>query len=220
MLDEVIALLVPAEHENSIQQIGDYWELRFDGETGRFPVKDNRCITWLARLLYRPRHKFTVVELRADLKDKTANDRGNADMLLGTDNKFTREDRDRFREELTKIENRIADLEVFCELGTSTTHEDELQELIRQKEFLMKFLRDGFRGKKIRTPLSRAYHTIASQIRKFIGKLTGETRPGRVQKAGVMPNLGSHLVASVKLAEPHCCYTPPAGFPAWRIQEN
>jgi hypothetical protein len=175
------------DEENSIQLVGKVWELRYGNERGGYPERGHKCIPWLRTILSHPRRSLTVAEVRGDPEGRLAGDA----LLHGeraTDAAGIRAIRLRQEE--------IADIR--AETGGSPSLDEEEAELLQQ-------LQEA--SKQIKSPLRKAHHNIASQIRAFL----------RDKLAKDMPDLAAHLTAALKLDSPHFGYYPPVGAPAWKI---
>jgi hypothetical protein len=176
---------------NVLWRDGEVWHLHYCGEKGDFPVKGNKCLTWLVKLLSKPNYAWTVAALYGDPDGKLA-----ADALLRGEN-------EKDNETLRKIAERIEEIETFSEgTGGSETLEQEHATLLKELE-------QHTAHKRLDTPLHRAYNNISTQFRQFrLNKL-----------AKVMPQLAAHLEASLKPdgSSFTLSYRPAAGTPNWIV---
>jgi hypothetical protein len=171
--------------ENAIQLVGEVWELRFGNERGQYPERGNQCIGWVCTILAHPNRHLTVAEVRGDPEGELA-----ADALLHGERKTDAEG-------VKRIKRRLAEIaDIRDETGGSPRLDEEEAALLRQLEEA---------PTQIKTPLKRAHHNIATQIRAFLHKLAND-----------MPNLAAHLKAALKLEAPHFGYYPTPGTPAWK----
>jgi hypothetical protein len=174
--------------ESRIQREGGIWHLRFQGESGDYPVKGNKAIGWLAKLIAAPNRHLTVADLRGDAEGKLA-----GDAMLGTDVEMDREG-------ITAIKRRLQEIaDIIEETGGSETLEDERVRLLDQLK--------GRRGKTLNSQLKRAHSNIATQLRNLIRKKLNQE----------MPRLAAHLLASLKLDYPEFGYFPVDPSPNWQF---
>jgi CheY-like chemotaxis protein len=175
--------------ENSIRLQAEVWHLRFHGESGDYPRMRYQSLDWLHKLLAAPNKLFTVAELRGDPDGRLA-----ADARMGVEQQTDAAG-------LKQIMNRMEEIEEIAKMaGWSERWEDQYTVLLKQ--------RDGaLRGKKVDSPLGKAHHNIATQLRNLCDKMAN----------GSMPRLAAHLRAALKLAFPHIGYYPPPGTSAWQI---
>jgi hypothetical protein len=168
--------------------VGEIWQLRFGKETGNYQKAGNRCIESLAKVLVAPNRLFTVAELMGDSEGKLAGDA----LLCGeceTD-----------RDGLTRIKNRLEEIEeIDNDIGGSEALDEE-------KAYLLQQVQQADENKQITSPLKKAHHNLATQLRTFIAKLS---------KTG-MPFLAAHLKTCLKLDFPHAGYFPPPDSSSWK----
>jgi hypothetical protein len=174
----------------SLRRVGEVWHLRYQGENADFPVKGNQFLGWLAKLLAKPGHAWTVAELRGDPEGKLK-----ADALLGGE-------RAKDKEGLQKIHERIQEIdEITGETGGSEGLEDERAKLLRQVE-------THSARERVGSSAGKAYNNITTQKRQFLGRLQEK-----------MPELAAHLRACIiPSAEGYTIsYRPPARTPRWQV---
>src|SRR5262249_7241206 len=147
---------------NSIRRVGEAWHLRYQGEEGLYTAK---CAGWLAKLLATPNHSLTVADLLGDPEGKLA-----ADALLGTE-------RETDDNGLRAIRTRLAEITDIAEAAGWSEHlETEHADLLAR-------LKPAKDGKRLRSPVQKAHHSSATQIRTLLhGKLAAD-----------MPQLAAHL---------------------------
>jgi hypothetical protein len=175
----------------SLRRVGEVWHLRFQGENADFPVRGNRFLGWLAKLLAKPDHAWTVGELNGDPDGKVK-----ADALLGGEY-------EKDKEALRKIRERIEDIDAMIEeTGGSEKLEEDRAELLRHLE------RHSAR-KRMGSRVGKAYNNITTQKRMFLEKLEGK-----------MPKLATHLQACIVPSgrDYTISYRPPAGTPRWQVE--
>jgi hypothetical protein len=179
--------------ELTIRLVGEVWHLRFHTERGDYPAPRNKCLGWLAKLLSKPHHRWTVAELYGDSDDKLA-----ADALIVGEAVMD-------QEALRRIKNRIEDIDQYIDDGLST------ETLETEKEDLLKQLKPYARKERMDSPIAKAYNNITTQIRQFRQKV----------KAG-MPGLEAHLRASIKpdASDFSIVYCPPSGTPLWHVENR
>lgn len=166
--------------------MAEVWHLRYGTETGEYPKKGNLCIEWLAKLLAAPNRSLTVADLRGDPEGKLA-----ADGMLRGECETDREGVNIIKYRLEEIEDMTA------ATGGSEAMENEKADLLRQ----LQAARDNM---QLDSPLRKAHHNAATQIRMFLRKL-----------ATTMPKLSGHLDEALKLDFPHLGYYPPAVTSPW-----
>jgi hypothetical protein len=178
-----------AQEGNSIRKTAEIWHLRYQGELGEYPAKGNQSIGWLVKLLAYPNRSLSVADLLGDPEGKLA-----TDARLG-------EERATSEEGIEAIKRRLEEIAgIMGETGGSESLEDEQAQLLRQLEA-------AGDGKQLSSPLRKAHHNIATQIRTFL----------KNKLAKDMPSLAAHLTASLRLDFPDVGYYPPAATPAWKI---
>jgi hypothetical protein len=177
-----------ADQGNALTRKANMWFICYGAEEGAYPLKGNKCIGWLARLLARPNRVLTVAELRGDPDGKLA-----ADAHLGGDLETDADG-------IQAIKNRLREIaDIRSETGGSETLDNEEAALLRR-------LQAADAERQILAPARRAHHNIATQLRNFRQRLKED-----------MPTLFAHLVASLQLDLPDFGYYPPVGTPAWKI---
>jgi hypothetical protein len=174
--------------ENRIQREGDVWHLRYQDESGDYPVKGNQSIGWLAKLLAAPNRALTVADLRGDPEGKLA-----ADAMLGAEPETDREGTAAIKRRLQEIADITAETG-----GSDSLHEEEAQ--------LLGHLKEATWAKTLDSQLRRDHANIATQLRNFRRKLGTD-----------MPQLAAHLKASLKLDFPEFGYYPPDPPPDWQF---
>lgn len=163
---------------------GDQWHLAYGSEEGVF--KANKGMNWLVSLLRSPHHRFTVADLRGDTEGKLASD-ARIEGELETD-----------QEGATKIKDRLGDIEdTIATTGGNEVLEDEKVKLLSQ-------LRRIDNRRRIKSPLQKAHHNIATQLRTV-----------RDDLSKVMPSFAAHLKVALHLEIPNFIYSPPPNTPAW-----
>jgi hypothetical protein len=185
------ANLVPTagnESVYSIRRVGEVWHLRYSGERGDYPVNGNRALAWLATILAAPNRRLTVANVLGDSEDKLA-----AAALLGEQSILDDPTLKEIHDELDNIDAITADT------GGS-------EELEKRKDGLLAELKNSA-DKRIDSALRKAHKNVATQLRNFFRKL----------KKGDMPDLGSHLIAFIKLDFPEFAYYPSKSSPAWQV---
>jgi hypothetical protein len=173
-----------------LRRVGDVWHLRFQDESGDFPVRGNKFIGWLAKLLAMPGHAWTVAELYGDPEGKLAADAS----LGGQAAKDT--------EALQAIQKRIDDIDAITqETGGSEELEDERARLLRQ-------VKRHSAKDRMSAAVTKAYNNFAAQKSQFLKKLKDN-----------MPQLAAHLKASLQSSgtDYTISYRPPDGTPPWVV---
>src|SRR5262249_29103188 len=156
---------------NCIQLVGEVWEVRYGDERGKYPDRGNKCLDWLRKIISRPNRSLAVAEVLGDPEGKLA-----GDALLGGE-------RETDKEGIAAIRKR---LEAIDEVIEQTDGGDALES---EKADLLARLEEDACGKQVGSPVQRAHHNIASQIRaRLRGKLAKD-----------MPKLAAHLTAALKL---------------------
>jgi hypothetical protein len=161
----------------SIRRVGEYWEVCFDRERGLYRDKGNKGIRWLRPILAAPNRLLTVAEVRGDPEGKLT-----ADARL-------RGEREIDAEAIRSIKRRLHEIE---DIERETRG---CEALVDEKAYLLRQLKRPLR--RIATPLAKAHHTIATQIRTFRNKLSKD-----------MPQLAAHLTQALNLNFPHFGYHP------------
>src|SRR5262249_13078290 len=158
----------PDRPENSIKRVAEIWILHYEGETGQYPVKGNQFIGWLAKLLSKPDHNWTVAGLLGDPGGKLeAGSLPRAQCAMD-------------RGGLRKIDNRIKEIdEITKETGGSESLEGERATLLQQVQV-------HSATERMPAPVKKAYDNITTQKRQFLLKLAEE-----------MPQLAAHLKACI-----------------------
>jgi DNA-binding response OmpR family regulator len=177
-----------AQAEYLIRLQGDIWHLRFQDESGDYPRKGNQSLAWLHKLLAAPNKLFTVADLQGDPEHKlSAEERMGADYQ--TDDAGVR-----------KIKERLEEIAETVEAtGGSESLENEHAALMRQ-------FGEAMRGKKMDSPLKKAFRNVCVQL--------GTLRDKKLALS--MPRLASHLRATLKMEFPYLGYYPPPGASAWQ----
>jgi hypothetical protein len=178
-------------HGTSLRRVGKIWHLRYQNEEAEFPVRGNKFLGWLAKLLSKPDHGWTVAELLGDPDGKLK-----ADTFLGGE-------RTANPEALEAIWKRMQDIDTTIEeLGGCEALEDERNELLKQVEACSA-------KEPMRTGVGKAYHNITTQKRQFLKELKPH-----------MPQLTAHLQASIdpSARDYTITYRPPKGTPKWHVE--
>jgi hypothetical protein len=175
----------------SLRRVGETWHVRYRSERVDFSFRGNRYIEWLAKLLSKPDHGWTVAELYGDAGRKLG-----ADASLGgecvTD-----------KAGLRAIWQRIQEIRAIADqTGGSEELENEEQQLLRRVE------RHSAR-ERMPAAIAKAYNNVTTQKRKFLQKLKSR-----------MPQLAAHLKACLvqEAGDYTLSYRPPAGTPRWEIE--
>jgi hypothetical protein len=174
----------PVEPATSIERSADFWEIRFQNEHATF--KHRRALPWLAKLLSKPHHRWTVAELLGDEEGKLA-----ADALLRRQPQADREAVARLRKQLEELDEIEAQFS-----GLNTEQEREKVEILRELDTA---------DKALKSALVRAYDNIRKQVKTLIGTIKKD-----------MPKLAAHLKAAIKPDCPELAYSPPAGTTSWK----
>jgi hypothetical protein len=165
-----------AESENAILLVGEVWELHYGNERGRFPRRGNKSIEYLQTILRHPNRSLTVADVLGDPERKLE---GDAQLY----NERQLDDAG-----IRAIMRRLDEIEAAREeRGRSSDLLDE------EEAVLLHQLKDA--SAVIKTPLQKAHHNIATQLRQFMRK-----------KLASMPHLKAHLRDTLKLNCPHLGY--------------
>jgi hypothetical protein len=169
-----------------LRRVGKIWHLSYQGEQSDFPVDGNKFMGWLAKLLGKPKHSWTIAELHGDNDGKLA-----ADALLSGEN-------EKDRKALKEIADRLEEIdEITKETGGSETLEKEREKLLRQ---VARYSSDD----RMKTSIEKAYNNVTTQKRQFLKKLKK-----------LMPQLAAHLTACIRPVGKGytVSYLPPEGAP-------
>jgi hypothetical protein len=177
----------------SLRRVGEVWHLRYLGEKANFAVKDCRFLGWLAKLLARPDHDWTMAELHGDPEGKLR-----ADGLLGGMSAQT-------VEALHEIHKRITDIDHLQSQGLGT------EALEKEKDELLEQVRGYQRDERSPSGIEDVYNNVTTQKRQFLTKL---------KKDMGMPRLAAHLRGSLLPSKEGytIAYRPPAGTPRWHVE--
>lgn len=177
------------ESGNRIQLVGDMWQIRYESETGNYPVRGNQCIAWLAKIVESPNRQISVADLRGDPEGKLAADRG-----IPSETETDIEGIEAIRDRLQEIDD------ILTETGENEKLENERHDLLAR-------LKTSKYGKKLQSGLANEHRNMATQIRKFLKNKLIKT----------MPKFTGHLKTSLKLNFPCFGYYPPTATPPWKI---
>jgi hypothetical protein len=173
---------------NRIQREGGMWHLRYQDESGDYPVRGNQSISWLAKLLAAPNRRLAVADLRGDPECMLA-----ADAMLGTEPEMDPEGMALIRRRLQEI------ADITAETGGSESFQEEESRLLER-------LKQSPGAGVLKSQLRRDHANIATQLRNLRRKLKSD-----------MPNLAAHLKAYLKLEFPEFGYYPAHPSPDWHI---
>jgi hypothetical protein len=174
----------------SLRRVGKVWHLRYQGERADFPVGGSKFLGWLAKLLSKPGHAWTVAELLGDPDGKLKSDASLGGEPISD------------KEGLQAIWERIQEIDAITEeTGGSEKLENERGELLRRVET------HSAKG-RMKASVSKAYNNITTLKRQFLQKLRVE-----------MPRLAAHLKACIIPSgnDYTISYRPPAGSSHWDI---
>jgi hypothetical protein len=175
-----------------LRYLGGIWRLRYPGDPDReFPVKGHKFLGWLAKLLSKPGHPWTVAELLGDPDGKIE-----ADASLGGE-------RVHDREGIRKIWNRIEEIDAITEAtGGSAALEAEKDDLLQE-------VTGHAATKQAEAEVRQAYNNITTQKRLFLKKLAKE-----------MPRLAAHLRTHLRPSgsDYTITYRPAAGTSSWAVE--
>jgi hypothetical protein len=175
----------------SLRRVGKAWRLRYQGETADFSVGDNQFLGWLAKLLSKPNHPWTVAELLGDPDGKLK-----ADASLGGE--WAKD-----KKTLRAIYERIEDINAITEeTGGTEALEQEKQQLLREVE-------GHSATERMEAGVGKVYNNITTQKRQFLKKLAKDMpQLTALLKACIIPSGGDYTLS----------YRPPAGTPGWHIE--
>jgi hypothetical protein len=174
--------------ECHIRVCGRVWKVCFLGEFGDFPVRGNKCLSWLTKVLVRPNRSSPINELLGD-----------ADGRLGFGSRYVGEE-ETDQEGLLVLKRELDEVNSLLEIGSTHDLEQRKADILQriQRAHDRRKLTDG-------DPLKKPHHNVCTQIRKFIRSIQDD-----------MPRLAAHLETSVKLEYPDVGYYPPPNSPAWK----
>jgi hypothetical protein len=174
-----------------IRLAGEIWHLGYRGEKANLSRKDCQFLGWLAKLLSKPNHAWTMPELLGDPEGKIA-----ADAKLGGERLVDSEG-------VQAIYNRLRDIQAIIEdTGGSEHLEHEQTDLLRRVE---KYAARG----QVNTAIRRQYKNVTTQKRQFLIRL----KP-------LMPELTRHLKVSLSQSGKDftLSYRPSPDTPAWHVE--
>jgi hypothetical protein len=177
----------------ALRRVGEIWHLSYpDDPPANFTLQGNQFLGWLAKLLSRPDHPWTVAELCGDPEGRLA-----ADALLGGE-------RVTDRKGLQKIDDRIQEID-----ATAAGMGEMYEALEEERDRLLRQVKKYAANERVKTTVGKAYRNITTQKRQFLGKLES-----------LLPQLASHLRACIKSSASNYTifYRPPAGAPRWEIE--
>jgi hypothetical protein len=179
------------DQENSIRLVGEVWHLRYFREKADFPVRGNKFLDWLARLLEKPNHAWTVAELLGDPDDKLK-----ADALLGGERVMDEKGLRAIRKRIEEIDD------ITQETGGSEQLENEKAKLLRPVGIHPE-------RERVEAAVSKSYNNVTTQERQFLQKLEA-----------MMPQLAAHLKACIQPSgnDNTISYQPPVATEPWIVE--
>jgi hypothetical protein len=175
----------------SLRRVGEVWHLRFSEEGSDFPVKGNKFLGWLAKLLAKPNHAWSMAELLGDPKGKLK-----ADAHLGGE--YAKD-----LESLRKIKERID------EIDETTSRTGGSERLEKERDQLLLQVRRHSARERMPAAVTKPYNNFAVQKSQFLVKLQQD-----------MPQLAAHLKACLvpSASDYTISYRLPAGTPLWDVE--
>jgi hypothetical protein len=182
------------EPSQSIRICGSNWEVYYRGERGSYPVKDYVALATVAKVVARPNHFFSILDL-VDGERRTLLERPESrDEVL--DSQALTELRRKWEE----LQRDMADQD---DPIVKSENQAEFAELTAQ---LKKTVGPGDRRRKLgRTATDRAWDTLTKNLRRLWPRL---------RNSG-MPLLAAHMESTIHIDQLNIAYHPPAGTPPW-----
>jgi hypothetical protein len=173
---------------NSIHKSGQIWRITYKAESGEYAANGNKYLQYLAKVLTQPNRLISIAQLVEDPQG-----------MLAAEGRF-RADKETDAEGLAALKRELDDLDSLVEQGAT----DELAE--RRVDVVARIERAARGRMAPGSALRKAHHSVCTWIRRFLS----------ARLAGTMPQLATHLTATLKLDFPDIGYFPPKGTPAWK----